>query len=380
MQIPFFRKKRKAPEYNTNKVYTNNFACKKNTSTVKNSFFKQDKWIYIASLFILILCILIILFRAERYQIKKVNIETTQNINITQISNLVNEYLAQPSLIIFKKSNKYLFSKQEVGDLIRKNLLDQVVIKSLDINLSADESLNINIKEQLPNLIWQTGELDYFMDLDGIITSRATLQEDEKFLPKIIDLNNLSIEINQQIISKELIDFIILTTEEFPKEVGNEIAIDFYQIPEIKCQQRIIQSKETGSDREIYDENLENKKREIQERFKNSEISIDESLELLESLRREYLLSNQTTASSKEIDELIKIEYEEIFEDFPCNYPQTIKDIKLVTNEGWYIYLTTYLDFTTQAENFNTVLMENIVNRENLEYIDVRFDDRVYFK
>jgi len=97
-------------------------------------------------------------------------------------------------------------------------------------------------------------------------------------------------------------------------------------------------------------------------------------------LRREYLLSNQTTASSKEIDELIKIEYEEIFEDFPCNYPQTIKDIKLVTNEGWYIYLTTYLDFTTQAENFNTVLMENIVNRENLEYIDVRFDDRVYFK
>jgi len=49
---------------------------------------------------------------------------------------------------------------------------------------------------------------------------------------------------------------------------------------------------------------------------------------------------------------------------FPAIILKTIKDIKLVTNEGWYIYLTTYLDFTTQAENFNTVLMENIVNRE----------------
>ena len=35
MQIPFFRKKRKAPEYNTNKVYTNNFACKKNRNAAK---------------------------------------------------------------------------------------------------------------------------------------------------------------------------------------------------------------------------------------------------------------------------------------------------------------------------------------------------------
>lgn len=385
MQIPFLRKKRKAPEYNSNKVYTSNFSDKQRKviqDQEKRNL--KDRWVYAAIFIIIILCILIVLFRADRFQIHGVEIQTTQNINKTQIEYIVNGYLAQKSLFLFRKSNKYLFSTDEVGELIRENLQDQVVIKSLEINLSDQGDLSLNIKEQLPNIIWQTGDMPYLMDFEGVITSRDNQIEDEnatdKFLPKIVDENNLPVEINQQVISKDLVDFVVLLTEEFPKQVSNDLQIDYFEIPEIKCQQRIIQSKETNVESEVFNQELDDKKRVIQERFKNNEISIDESLELLENLRREYILSNQSALENGEIDELVKIEYEEIFEDFPCSYIQTIKDIKLVTTEGWYIYLTTYLDFTTQAENLNTVLKENITNHDNLEYIDVRFDDRVYIK
>ncbi len=56
--------------------------------------------------------------------------------------------------------------------------------------------------------------------------------------------------------------------------------------------------------------------------------------------------------------------------------------LNVKTSENWHIYFNTEEDLSTQILKLKLVLEEKISlsNRKNLEYIDLRFDSRVYFK
>lgn len=57
-------------------------------------------------------------------------------------------------------------------------------------------------------------------------------------------------------------------------------------------------------------------------------------------------------------------------------------DLEILTSENWKIYLDRNGDFENQIEILNKVLREKITSfeRKNLEYIDLRIPDRVYYK
>lgn len=58
----------------------------------------------------------------------------------------------------------------------------------------------------------------------------------------------------------------------------------------------------------------------------------------------------------------------------------TEKELRAVTKEGWYI-LFNGKDVESQLLKLNLILKEKIKDqRKNLEYIDLRFEDRVYYK
>lgn len=57
------------------------------------------------------------------------------------------------------------------------------------------------------------------------------------------------------------------------------------------------------------------------------------------------------------------------------------RTLKVKTEEGWQIYFNYIADLNTQLNNLKTVLAEKIGSaRKNLQYIDLRFGNRVYFK
>lgn len=56
------------------------------------------------------------------------------------------------------------------------------------------------------------------------------------------------------------------------------------------------------------------------------------------------------------------------------------KELRAVSKEGWYI-LFTDSNIENQLKKLNLILKEKIKDqRKNLEYIDLRFEDRVYYK
>jgi len=60
--------------------------------------------------------------------------------------------------------------------------------------------------------------------------------------------------------------------------------------------------------------------------------------------------------------------------------PTTQDDLKVDTNENWYILFDYSIDIKEQVEALELILEKEIDNRENLEYVDLRIKNRVYYK
>ena len=59
-----------------------------------------------------------------------------------------------------------------------------------------------------------------------------------------------------------------------------------------------------------------------------------------------------------------------------------LKDLKVMTNEGWYIIFDLEGDIKNQLLSLKAALEEKILGeeRKNLEYIDLRIENRIYYK
>ncbi len=60
------------------------------------------------------------------------------------------------------------------------------------------------------------------------------------------------------------------------------------------------------------------------------------------------------------------------------SYP--IEELKATTNEGWYVLFNLKKDIKNQLLTLKVALNEKIKNRTNLQYIDLRIENRIYYK
>jgi hypothetical protein len=56
------------------------------------------------------------------------------------------------------------------------------------------------------------------------------------------------------------------------------------------------------------------------------------------------------------------------------------KELKAITSMGWYILFDAARDTKKQLSILKTALSEKITNTDNLEYIDLRIENRIYYK
>lgn len=55
-------------------------------------------------------------------------------------------------------------------------------------------------------------------------------------------------------------------------------------------------------------------------------------------------------------------------------------ELKAMTNEGWYILFDLTRDIKTQLLSLKAALQEKIKDRKGLEYVDLRIENRIYYK
>ncbi len=224
------------------------------------------------------------MFSSPRLAIQNVQIKGVEHIDPAQIEQLVQSYLQSRALLIFKTSNQFLFSSEELST----ELENAFALANVSMGQSGG-ILTITIAERTSNLIWESGQGRYVVDLEGVVTRSLGAEEDlGQPLPTFSDTNNLDVSVGD----------IVMT----PEEIENVFAF-------------------------------------------------------LDQLEAQGI-----TYDTIRVDRLAG------------------KWMSVETTEGFEILFDSVGDISTQASHLETVLLDQVEDRSELEYIDVRFGDHVYYK
>jgi len=231
------------------------------------------------------------LFYSPYFEIKKIEIFGLEKISESEIKEIIQSQIANYRFLIFRQKNIFWFDEK----LAEKNINSKYVLTSLKINKKLPETIEIILEEKKPALIWKTGEKFYYADWNGIIIHELSQDEvstvlNQKVMPLVYDENNQTLEIKNEILTSQLVQFIVNLNNNLSKETTN-LVIEGFKV---------------------------------------------------------------------------------------VNKPNTI--IKALANNGWQIYFTGSQDLDSQIKKLNLFLKENKEEKNIQEYIDLRFEDRVYYK
>lgn len=337
-----------------------------------NPFFHKektdDRWVYIAICLLITTATIYFIFFAGYFTIREVQIEGNQELKTEEIKNIVDEAMNKNRFLIFPQKNLLMLSSKKLKNSIEEKNKNKFALENLTVEKDYFHTLKIIIKERIPGLVYvEVGEGSfYYLDLKGI--AAAKLDTPEEKYPKIYDQNKREIKLGEATISPELMDFIINLSKAFGEKTS--IETESFALPEIKCQEKQyvlektkIEGKETSEEKK--------KKLEILEKYERGEITGEEAMELLETTATNI---NTNTA----IQEVFQIK--ETFKDKPCDYLKILTQVNVKTKTGFVVYFNSELDLERQINNLNAVLSEEISDPKLIQYIDLRFNDRVYFK
>ncbi|MBT5807725.1 hypothetical protein HOI18_00415 [Candidatus Uhrbacteria bacterium] len=176
----------------------------------KNPFFQKKTTIPWKGILVAVICTSTIVFGVvtllsnSRFKINNVDIGGLEHISRPELESVISTYLDKPASIFFKRSNAFLFDREQLVSAIS----DRFTFADVEVSTSGD-TLFLTITERTSNLIWQTGDRGYIIDLEGIVVREFFVSELSEVgfnsalndLPVFSDINNLEVEIGGTVLT-----------------------------------------------------------------------------------------------------------------------------------------------------------------------------------
>lgn len=327
------------------------------------------------------------LFFSEKRTLTAITISDTSFIEKSKIEKEIENYLNEKSFFFLPKKSYFLASTENIQQHIQNAFLDQYALESVSVEKIYPNILTVNIQERIPSVTWITGDEKnqkiYTVDQNGVVTQELqTITEANAGYPIVRDKNRTSLGIGWYVISPEYMQF---TTELHSTLYDTtNLSVKEFVLPKIECFQKEYVAEEVfkkAQNKEDSDE-IKERKRAIQERFQRGEITIDESITLLEQINAENKENEpEEPDTEKEVE---RIEWEMVNAPIECDIVEVGQDIYAkVENENkkeFMIYFDTTQDMNIQLEHVVSIIETQVKDITQLEYIDVRILDRVYYQ
>lgn len=111
-------------------------------------------------------------FTAPVFTINAVRVEGAETINPKDIRTLAEDYMNSRALLIFKKTNRFLFSEKKLKEKLEKNYS----FSSLEVSREG-HTLAIVLKEKVSSFLWETNGLSYLLDQTGQVIRLTSAEE-----------------------------------------------------------------------------------------------------------------------------------------------------------------------------------------------------------
>lgn len=346
---------------------------------------KKDGWAILTAIILLCISAWYFGFYTGSYTIETITVNDTEFINSTEVKNAVDEYIDSSYLSIIPRNYYWTASTDAITDTISSSF-SHFAIEDITVEKKHKEII-ITIVERIPSVHWTAAsdlEKVYVVDKTGLITQQilrediAVTEENKRALPLVTDYNRDNFESGWHIMSPEYVEFILTIQESMLQVTGLEPIS--YEFPETICQKREFVAEEiyqqellNGASQEFYD-----KKIEIQQLFSDGLLTIDQSIDALEQIKNEELEAQGANTNGLE-----EFEWQVVYNDVECDYVKIASELDVITKSSdgreLRIKMDTTGDSNTQLENIRDIIQQ----RENVldaEYLDVRIEDRVYYK
>lgn len=266
---------------------------------------------------------------------------------VSYIKNKVELYLAGKTLGFLPHDNFLLLIPSRLKRGLEKDLENFISLEYLAVKKRFPRTLLITFKERTAELILRQGTELYLVDGQGVVISRQEIGTgkqtdssdgtDAKALPyPFFQLDkSFSITLGERIIPSDLARAILAVSHSFPQRFG-EIPFDYFEVLVRKCPVSIPESP------------VENK---------NIETNTNENSNI-----------NSTVIGQKK-------------EILPDCTTQPLLEFSLVVKDGPSIIFSSTQSIEEQLNSLGLTLKEKLDNKlEQLDYVDLRYLPRVYYK
>lgn len=356
--------------------------------TPTGMWLKKDGWALIG--------IIILVFGSTGYyilskRITEITISETIFLDSNEVRDSVSTFLDGKRLGVLP-NNAYVFTSEEsLKESLQSKFEQNYALEGVSVTKVYPDTVEVNITERVPSVTWvakgkEKGERVYTVDQNGIVTHEIPNRDEANdAYPLIIDQNREDLGIDWQVISPEYIAFVMELHRTFTDTTGYEVKS--YVLPKVSCHKQEYVAEEVFK-KEIENsdsEELKNKKREIQERFQKGEITIDQSIELLEQINVQNGGDQPDGEKERSQGDVERIEFESVNVPTDCDFVKVGQDVMLnvvepTSDSTFEIYFDTTHAVEKQLQHVLTILRTQVEDISTIKYIDVRVPDRVYYQ
>ncbi|MFH1597715.1 MAG: hypothetical protein ABIB97_01405 [Patescibacteria group bacterium] len=169
-------------------------------------------------------------FFSGYFEITSVSISGLHYLNDQEIRQVVDQFTQSRKFLVLPQNNLLLTDTENLKKEINDSLQERFALNSLNVDKDYPSSLSVNISERIPSLAWVTNNIIYYLDLSGKATRR--LEEDEEIdtnFPKVYDLANQEISLNDQAVNSDMVKFVFEATEQLNSKLLEKAESFHYQ-------------------------------------------------------------------------------------------------------------------------------------------------------
>jgi hypothetical protein len=305
------------------------YGSKQLSKSQKNLFKGLLKTLKIFALPSALIVAVILISQLSFFKIKNVNIEGIKTLNEDEVKSMVDKHISEENRMIFFPQNNYFFVNTED---VESNLSRKFPLNFVKVNRVFPNGLDIELEEKISTVVFTNGEEYELLDLNGDYLKPLTI---------IINQNSpaansiSSSTTSGSAVSSTIVSNINDKQNESSTVIGiSNIGREFQGLPIIYTKnQKIFANKGLG------------------------------------------VIPKQTVGAAIDIKNMVekqKIGYIKYFTIDDSNS----SNLEATTNFSWKILFNAKNNFQNQINNLKLVTKENSPK----EYVDVRYDGRVYYK
>ncbi len=148
----------------------------------------------------------IFLFAHPFFRLESVSVSGIQHTDRSEISNVIQSYLSERTALFFTNQNKFLFRAEELAARMNASF----TFRDLQIERDGTQ-VHLKAVERTSQLLWQSENQLYIVDLEGIVVRTVQPEEREHIqtiLPLFIDRNDVTVGVGDPVLVKKEIESI----------------------------------------------------------------------------------------------------------------------------------------------------------------------------